>query len=168
MKQATDTAFEEFVHVARGAVETIRHGFTRPDDDWSPVILVQHDRGGASEVILVPSFFFGTDAMRDILASEIAALARAAVRIAFVSSAWTMSIPAPRDGSRPSIEDVPLPRESPDRTECVSLIAAEPGRVESWSVPIGRTDADPPTLGNWRLAPDSVGRFADALRGAWS
>lgn len=143
--------FDAVKEVAMGGARRIGEGFTRPDDDWAPVLIV----GGARPVTA------GLDLDdKDAMAHAISEIIREheAEAAALVTSGWQSSDPAAASGTMRASED-------PERVEILTVAVMDAERAEWWCAEITRYEEAPPVLGDWEmLSPTASGRFPDAMR----
>lgn len=160
---------EEVAALLRGAALTIGRELRNADDDWPPVLVLQHQDGWLNDPIdLTP--YFQTHATKHALFRAIPKIVETfgAHRVALMLSAWVMPLEPNADGSIIDLMDRPEAHEHPQRREELQIIIAERGRVESWLAPISRSPFGP-TLEQWEQAEFSgAGVLTDALKAAWS
>jgi hypothetical protein len=146
-------------------VRSVGEHFTRPDDDWAPVMFVESRRG--IEIVAIGPDYLASAEAKEKLALEVIpsfVSERRGYRVALVTSSWFTSyaLPAGLDLQLP-----PLLSE-PGRHEVVTVQVADIGRQELWFAKIERFKIAPPRLGEWQLFEgDLVGRFAVSLRRAF-
>ena len=169
----------------RQSLEVTVEGFKRtisqigqtldPDDDWTPVLLLE-SRHEERFVVPLGSLFHADVASfgKDLAAAAMPELvARADAWLAgFVSTAWMVVGPREpveiaADGST-LLQGTP-PSESPDRIEVVSLFVASADTEQHHSAQIVRRRGRPPALRPWIVVAGGGevtlgGRFGNALR----
>lgn len=157
----------EFVSVqARTIPEQV---FTKPDDDWTPVMFLE-DKNGQFEIFPLEPFM-GDDASKhfctDVLMPA-AIMSVAARKVVIVLSAWTASVWC-KEELEP-IRYIP-PSQREDREEVLLVIEYSKSGVERTAIaPIIRHEDSTPELGDWWEGMDSPtgfeGNFVKPIVGA--
>lgn len=143
--------------MVRGVATT----FTKPDDDWTPVLFMEAPGGP-----LVFGLFIDKEHWPGLL--EQLGREKHPTFVAAVLSAWT----AKRE-TREQVEELVNQggvSTAADRAEIVMLQITDGKRFEVWNAPIIRFEDKPPTLGEWTQMPDGPleGRLGDLVLHAFS
>lgn len=168
------TPLEQVVEAAKDGIHGIEATFTKPTDDWQPVLVIAGERGPEGEegeglalsVVGLDADFMANDMTKDILANEVIPQLAAdtkAMAMAMVSSAWYVEAKSGADMAlRPS--------EHPDRKEGVFVHAVALESSYFAAAEIIRTANLPPMLQAWEEKYDAdapaEGRFPEAMRAA--
>lgn len=170
--------FNEFVENVKEMVRSVGSQFTKIDDDWVPIMILDgKDEDGESKTILVglDPAFFASDSAKGRLADEVMPKVIKdynASNAAFICSAWMSAQPidANIDAIMAGEEEYVPPSKDPNRIEIVQLTAVSGDAALSSIAPIYRDGEQPPGLGEWDDADElsSAGRFVDALRKAFT
>lgn len=164
-----DTNFDVVAATMRSVATHIGLRLTDPNAEWVPVLVMQHEDGYMEPPIDI-SVHLRSDNAKDALLQSLPLFVRmsGAELVALVIPSWASAIHPNADGSIPDWQDRALPRDDPNRVECVTLTVATRGRIESWQAPITRTPVGP-RLGSWDHDEGrSTGRIIDALEEAFA
>jgi hypothetical protein len=151
-----DSSFDEFGASVRAQARRIGQGFTRPDDDWTTVLILEGPQG--MEIVGVEPAFLDSHGSMDLLVLMLAQEIRRAEaqRLALVASTWTVE-------ERP--EDAELTRrlrkerrlgDHPRRREELLVEVADWQNFELWRAPIRRRATKRPALGPWARVEDAA------------
>jgi len=137
--------------------------FTRPDDDWVPVLMFR-DGGGALRTALVqiPEDLDERAATAETITATLREVK--ATEAVLVTSMWIYTV-TPSPILRP--EDLVRPSQHPDRREVVALSHVTRDRTRMEMAPILRYPDRPPRLGDFDKASEGLSvvvRFVDAMR----
>jgi len=147
------------------AIQTICSQFTEQDDDFIPVLFLEHNE---QTVVAVVSEFMVNDQTKDTLADEVIpalTFQHRPTSLAFVASAWSVT------GDEQKLEkvytgDVTEPRNSPFRSEIVIATIVTKEGIETAAAEIYRHSNRPPTLGNFIFGESGGGRFVASMTAA--
>lgn len=137
-----------FEHVALQA-SRIPESFTKPDDDWTPVMFMQTDESDDLSIIPLEPYM-GNDREKDILAEVLMPAAikhLKATKVVMVLSVWAAEVASPEELE--PIRYVP-PSQRDNRREMVMIVEyTSDGVTRTASAEIERHEGAPPTLGDW-------------------
>jgi len=147
----------DLVAVMKDGAEEIGRSFTKPTDDWFPVVMIQ--TGDA----IIPVILELSDD-KEATGKGLETLLRntGADQAVLVSSSWFI-LRGPDDDIS---ESLPV-RDQPDRKEVLVMTHVTRDSMEMMTADIYRHESDPPTLGPWSEPMDGLsvsGIFADAMR----
>lgn len=146
------------VPLIKDAVEAIREGFKKADDDWIPVLVVTTPSGVKVSPIPISA---DKEATAKALTWYLADLG--ATEAAMVASSWMIV----REGVQNEQDFLPV-SEQPDRQEVLILAHVTSDSVDMEMAEIFRDGVNPPKLSDWAPAeqggPFVTGLFADAMR----
>jgi hypothetical protein len=153
------------VAIVKEGAKQVERAFTKPDDDWLPVLMFESTELEAPTIVGLPLEGFQDYASKDILAAGLRLLCEQvhAHRVAMVTSCWV----GHRFGSREELPEDYRPSDDPQRTEAVVVTVIEPDTVEIHTAEIKRRKDFPPSLGEWEVLDFGVpaeGRFIDAIQ----
>lgn len=168
------TAHEDWIQSAIGVVRAIEGTFTKPDDDWSPVLLGKDATGRRIMADIGPAFFdehakerFATELPLFIVAAKLHC-------VAMVASSWIVEL-APGEQAQSEQGEWVRPAEHPRRKEIVMVYACSHGAESMSFAEIRRRRRQPPRLSEWQQATTQdvratsvAGRFAEPIRAAVS
>jgi hypothetical protein len=163
-------AHEDWVQFALAGVERVGQSFTKPDDDWSPVLLVEDLTGRQTTLDLREAF--ADEEAKERFATTLPLLIVAARlhRVAMASSSWIVKL-APGEQEQARQHAWVQPSQHPRRQEVVVVYACSDG-MESLSIAaIIRNHKQPPRLGMWEKsivqgqgATGIAGRLCEPIR----
>lgn len=167
MTSATIPTLDEVAALLKGAMREIGSRLG-PDDDWAPVMFLQHRLGTVMEPILLTDSLasVGTRQAFYISLPSLVSATRSRL-VAIIQPQWASKVSPNADGSPVDLDDRPHPSEDPNRVEQLSLALADAERLVVWDAVVTRT-AVGPALGEWRLADPAGGMMIDALRKAFA
>ena len=124
------------------AVKSIGKLFTRPDDDWSPIMLLETKTGP-----VITALSFDSADSKEAFAIALPSLLRklGATLMALVVSAWTLYTTPIKYELQMAMGDGSI-RDHPDRQEKVMVTFADHTGAESWGALITRSEHAPPEL----------------------
>lgn len=147
--------------------------FDDPDDDWSPMLFVSDGEEIRLVLPLAVSGLLVDGPSKDVLFGRIVPLFVGAVKGAeaagMVLSSWMVKTdPEDLDSVRDVMADAAANalHVRPDRTEVLTVTAADADGVTNWVTEIKRDGLNPPTLGGWSMSDEIEGRVGDGLRSA--
>lgn len=156
----------------QGMVERVGAGFTAPDDDWLPVMLIQHQ--GGLDVLGLDFSLFGSHGAKDALADLLrsALVEHGAYRFALLLNTHELAVDGGEAEAEALIERVRLGERvenMPGSREQLTLIVGDAETEHAWRSLIERHPDAPPTLAPWvsMTGGHLTGRFAglgEALR----
>ncbi len=155
----------------REQVEAVGARFTRPDDDWMPVLQLFSRK--KVHVCGLDSSWFASPEMKDQIPGMIARVARQfkAISGGLVISQWTAEFDTSTMGGKAAVAlagELGL-QHVPGRKEQVMLEICDGEVTEVWEAPISRFPDRPPALGEWRLREGAyTGRLSNVLQKALS
>lgn len=151
--------FDQFAERVLLQARMVGRTFTKPDDDWAPVALIDTPRG-IGVVAIDSDYFADYESKRALAELVLPTLVREhkARKLALVTSAW-MSFLADRPEARDAMTRGKLrPSQDPERIEVVWIIVMDAEVKRAWSAPILRSRRKPPRLGPWTTHSDSADR----------
>lgn len=154
--QGRGCAMRSMMKLAMAGAQQAGRGFSRPDDDWLPMLLMRN-RDGQVSLSAVP-VWDDKDAAAALVGAVVASAE--AVEVALVLSAWM------RVGGPSAAEDGIRPSDHPERREVVTIAWVNHEEAALAIAEIHRRKNRPPTLGEFDISEEAVadGRFLDALR----
>lgn len=156
---------EQFREGILGSVRSIGGGFTKPDDDWVPVLIIDNHVGRTAWPV---GAFFASDDGKDKLIALLPTIFQNvhATRAALISSAWILDLPNTEEARR-VLEQGKSIAEEPNRKEIVMIRLSDGFVEEGWLASITRDETKPPVLGQFEKMPDAgEGRMIGALQSA--
>lgn len=157
-----------FEYVAIQARKIPENVFTKPDDDWTPVMFIECGDGECGMLPLEP--FMGDDLSKEFCADVVMPTAievAKARKVVLVLSAWTAQVWCEEE-LEPIRYIPPSQRENREEVLVVMEYTSE-GVARHAMAPIIRHDDSPPELGDWwddesELSPtDFDGRFVQPI-----
>lgn len=137
-----------FDHVATIAAKMPEAAFTKPDDDWTPILFMEDASG--KQVTMPIEHLMANDRAKDLLADFI--IPEAIKKFQAKTAVMVLSVwrgPALAEGV--DWQDRPRPSEDPNRTEELMIIEYTASGVTRYTMAeIVRHEASPPTLSEWR------------------
>lgn len=170
-----DQEFESFRHWTLSSVEEVGRRFTRPDEDWLPVLILRTARGGI--IASIDLRFYENDESKQRLVKRLSAVIVKSRATAFslIQMMWRSYAIAP-EGERPGPRERALrsgrlrPSEDPLRQETILIHITDDMHAEIWAAVIQRRPDRPPRLGRWEKTDLKIdhmtGRFIEPLRAA--
>lgn len=137
-----------FEFVAMQATRIPDELFTKPDDDWTPVMFMECKDGSRPIIPLEP--YMGNEAEKEVLANVLMPSLIAhfeAIKVVMVLSCWTAQV-----ASLEELEPIRYvrPSQRENREEVLLLTEYTRDGVSRFSMaPIIRHEDSPPTLGEW-------------------
>lgn len=183
---ATLPPLREFADQVSGIAGQIAGSFTRPDDDFHPVMVAFPGDGSGFKAFALPGELLGSEHGKDILADQIMVPvidAFGARMVSWTMSAWNLNL----TGAKTEAEARAMATEArrigiskhPNREEIVIINCLDALDWESRIAEIKRTAITPPTLGDWRdwkrerpdgasesARPSIEGRFVEPIQDA--
>ena len=167
--------FEDFRHWTLSSVEEVSRSFTRPDEDWLPVLLLLTPRGGI--IAGIDLEFYQNDGRKEKLVKRLCAVitrthATAFALVQMMWRSWALSPEVSKPGARErALHSGRLrPSNDPQREETLLIHITDDFHDELWAAVIQRRPHRPPCLGRWEktdLKTDHMtGRFIEPLRAA--
>lgn len=142
--------FDQFAERVLLQARMVGRTFTKPDDDWAPVAVIDTPRG-LGVVVIGAGHLADYESKRVLGEQVLPALVREhkARKIALVTSAW-MSVLADRPDVRDALARGELrPSQDPERVEVVWVTVMDAEVKRAWMAPILRSRRKPPKLGPW-------------------
>jgi hypothetical protein len=138
----------------------VEMGFTNPDDDWVPVMLVRMGKKCATMMVSI-----GDD--KDTVGEAITGYLRSnnADEAVFIASSWMVCVEGEKSHSE--IDQLPSASQHPNRKEALVLTHVTRNSARMFVADIHRHNDAPPTLGKWSKPTSGLavrGRFVDAMR----
>lgn len=149
--------FDQFAERVLLQARMVGRAFTKPDDDWAPVALIDTPRG-IGVVAIDTDYFADYESKQELAEQVLPALIREhkVRKIALVTSAW-MSVLADRPEARDAMARGELrPSQDPDRVEVVWITVMDAEVKRAWMAPILRSRRKPPKLGPWTRHDESA------------
>jgi len=167
-----DAQFERFRQFVLGSIEQVGQGFTRPGEDWLPVMMLLTPGGGV--LVRMDPRFLNTDAGKDRLVAKLSQLIRRehATAYALITSGWRSCAWSGSVRACALLSGQLRPADDPQRQEIVGAHLVDDVHAEYWNARVYREHEPPPHLGSWERFDDNdpftkaTGRFIIPLREA--
>ena len=155
-------SLSELAQAAKEGTHRVQQEFTRPDDDWAPVMLLETETGTEAVEWDIPE-----PELKDLFALKLSTFLaeRKATAVAFVTSSWMLSHGAAKEWV--ATEEAPQISQHPKRVEVVFVTCISREEEEAWLARILRVPGRPPRLGPWEHFGSGAalgGRFTDAIK----
>lgn len=166
--------FQAFADFVKESARAIGRDFTKPDDDWSPALILLKE--GDNIVVALHELFRSPETKRLIPEAFKNLFGQVQPELAaMVVSAWQTRIlkDDPLAGLSHEMNRVFGVSNHPQREEILMVLVANPERTELWAATITRPKNEageglPPVLGEWELSEISEGRMVEAVQGAFA